>query len=142
MLLLPALTARDRRKRAALFRFCSRGSDLILHGDSPAALPIPDASQHRCSPIRKSMYPSPPLSTRTFFSFCFSISVAAVLGFSEGLSNTLPLRVARTLPRRGQRFSQCLCSTPMQLIHTHSTPHKHNWASQFLLLVKLEVTAI
>lgn len=70
----------------------------LLRDRGPAPPLVPDASHHKHSPIRKSMYPSPPLSTRTFFSFCPSVSVAAVLGFSEGLSNTLPFRVARTLP--------------------------------------------
>lgn len=92
----------------------------LLHDHSPAPCPVPAASHHRHSPIRKSMYPSPPLSTRTFFSFCPSVSVAAVLGFSEGLSNTLPFRVARTLPGGGQGCCQCPCSAPMQLTQTHT----------------------
>lgn len=79
-------------------------SDPSLCDHSPAPLPVPDVSHCRHSPIRKSMYPSPPLSTRTFFSFCPSVSVVAVLGFSEGLSNTLPFRVARTFPGSGQRY--------------------------------------
>lgn len=79
-------------------------SDPSLCDHSPAPLPVLDVSHCRHSPIRKSMYPSPPLSTRTFFSFCPSVSVVAVLGFSEGLSNTLPFKVARTFPGSGQRY--------------------------------------
>lgn len=103
----------------------------VIHDHSPAPRPAPDASHHRHLPIRKSMYPSPPLSTRTFFSFCPSDSVAAVLGFSEGLSNTLPFRVARTLPGRGQRCCQCLCSTAMQLTHTHKHTHTTGQTNSF-----------
>lgn len=92
-------------------------SDFFSHSSDPSPsqiVPLHPFQFHtphcRHSPIRKSMYPSPPLSTRTFFSFCPSVSVAAVLGFSEGLSNTLPFKVARTLPGTGQRCHQCHCS--------------------------------
>lgn len=45
------------------------------------------------------MYPSPPLSTNTLWTLCASVSVGAVeLCPSDGLSRTLPFRVARTLP--------------------------------------------
>lgn len=140
MLAICPHSQRQEKQRAVLFRFHSHGRDPSLHDHGPAPLPVPDASHHWRSPIRKSMYPSPPLSTRTFFSFCPSVSVAAVLGFSEGLSNTLPFRVARTLPGRGQRCCQCLCSALTQLTHTRThkrtrtQTHTHNWAGQFLLL--------
>lgn len=136
--LLSALVARGSRNRDQCSSdFTSHSSDPSLHNHSPAPAPIPDASHQRRSPIRKSMYPSPPLSTRTFFSFCPSVSVAAVLGFSEGLSNTLPFRVARTLPGRGQRCCQCLCSAPLHLTHTNTTRQANSFCWQ-----NLEVTAV
>lgn len=111
-------------------RLAPCNSEPLLHYYSYAPTTFPDAPHQGHLPIRKSMYPSPPLSTRTFFSFWPSVSVAAVLGFSEGLSNTLPFRVARTLPRRGQRCCRCFCSAPTQFTCTQT-----HCAGQFFLLV-------
>lgn len=72
------------------------------------------------------MYPSPPLSTSTLWKLCASVSVGAVeLCPSDGLSRTLPFRVARTLPVTNKTPSHQLFKT----LHANTLHATLNWIS-------------